>query len=76
MVPRPTDNASSFGSAEDYPVVQLLGNHPAIRVMADTTPHENPFTHQSNPVKLTIWLSKPAKVPITVFYMVVGVSND
>ena len=76
LVPRPTDAASSKGSDEDYPVVQLLGNHPALRAMADTSPHENPFTHQTNPVRLTVWLSKAAGVPITVFYMIVGVSND
>jgi hypothetical protein len=75
-VPRPTDAASSKGDAADYPVVQLLGRHPGLRVMADTSPHTNPFTHQSNPVKLTIWLSQPAKVPVTVLYVIVGISND
>jgi hypothetical protein len=76
VVPRPTDAASSKGSDADYPVVQILGNHPKLRAMADTSPHANPFSHQSNPVKLTIWLSKPASAPITVLYVIVGVSND
>jgi hypothetical protein len=76
MVPRPTDAASSKGDAADYPVVQLLGRHPGLRVMADTSPHTNPFTHQANPVKLTIWLNQAASVPVTVFYMIVGISND
>jgi hypothetical protein len=75
-VPRPTDAASSRGSAADYPVVQVLGNHPSIRAMADTTPRANPFTHQTNPAKLTIWLTQPASVPITVLYVIIGISND
>jgi hypothetical protein len=75
-LPRPTDAASSKGSDADYPLVQVLGHHPRLRAMADTSPHVNPFTHASNPVTLTIWLNRPAAVPIRVFYVIVGVSSD
>lgn len=76
VAPRPTDVVSSGGSDYDVAMVQLIGKHPGIQVFVETKPLQNPFTASENPVTVTIWLNKPASVPISVLFVVVGISDD